>query len=389
MTRVAGRQLVQPPGPTNVPDRVLRALATPTVDHRGPIAQQLVKDILAGFEKVFAFGGDPVIMYAASGTGSWMAALSNTLNPGDKVLGFETGHFGRLWAEMVTDLGFELHQEPTDWRSPIDLNKLESILKADKEHKIKAVCAVHNETSTGVTSDIAGVRKAMDAAGHPALLFVDTISGLGSIPYEHKAWKVDVTIGGSQKGLMLPPGLSFNVASAKALEANKTAKYPKGYWKWAPIIAQNKDGMFPYTPATNMMFALREGLAMLQEEGMQAVFARHARLAEATRRAVQAWGLETVCKDPKYASNTVTSIYTPEGVNADQVRNVIYDKFNIALGSGLGQLAGKNFRIGHLGDFNETMLTGVLAGVEVGMDLAGMKIQKGGVTAALTYFAEN
>jgi len=389
MTRVAGRQLVQPPGPTNVPDRVLRALATPTVDHRGPIAQQLVKDVLAGFEKVFAFGGDPVIMYAASGTGSWMAALSNTLNPGDKVLGFETGHFGRLWAEMVTDMGFELHQEPTDWRSPIDLNKLESILKADKEHKIKAVCAVHNETSTGVTSDIAGVRKAMDAAKHPALLFVDTISGLGSIPYEHKAWGVDVTIGGSQKGLMLPPGLSFNVASAKALEANKTAKYPKGYWKWAPILAQNKDGMFPYTPATNMLFALREGLAMLQEEGMQAVFARHARLAEATRRAVQGWGLETVCKDPKYASNTVTSIYTPEGVNADQVRNVIYDKFNIALGSGLGQLAGKNFRIGHLGDFNETMLTGVLAGVEIGMDLAGMKIQKGGVSAALSYFAEN
>jgi len=328
-------------------------------------------------------------MYAASGTGSWMAALSNTLNPGDKVLGFETGHFGRLWAEMVADLGFELHQEPTDWRSPIDLNKLESILKADKEHKIKAVCAVHNETSTGVTSDIAGVRKAMDAAKHPALLFVDTISGLGSIPYEHKAWGVDVTIGGSQKGLMLPPGLSFNVASAKALEANKTAKYPKGYWKWAPILAQNKDGMFPYTPATNMLFALREGLTMLQEEGMQAVFARHARLAEATRRAVQGWGLETVCKDPKYASNTVTSIYTPEGVNADQVRNVIYDKFNIALGSGLGQLAGKNFRIGHLGDFNETMLTGVLAGVEIGMDLAGMKIQKGGVSAALSYFAEN
>jgi alanine-glyoxylate transaminase/serine-glyoxylate transaminase/serine-pyruvate transaminase len=389
MTRVAGRQLVQPPGPTNVPDRVLRALATPTVDHRGPIAQQLVKDVLAGFEKVFAFGGDPVIMYAASGTGSWMAALSNTLNPGDKVLGFETGHFGRLWAEMVADMGFELHQEPTDWRSPIDLNKLESILKADKEHKIKAVCAVHNETSTGVTSDIAGVRKAMDAAKHPALLFVDTISGLGSIPYEHKAWGVDVTIGGSQKGLMLPPGLSFNVASAKALEANKTAKYPKGYWKWAPILAQNKDGMFPYTPATNMLFALREGLTMLQEEGMQAVFARHARLAEATRRAVQGWGLETVCKDPKYASNTVTSIYTPEGVNADQVRNVIYDKFNIALGSGLGQLAGKNFRIGHLGDFNETMLTGVLAGVEIGMDLAGMKIQKGGVSAALSYFAEN
>ena len=389
MTRVAGRQLVQPPGPTNVPDRVLRALATPTVDHRGPIAQQLVKDVLAGFEKVFAFGGDPVIMYAASGTGSWMAALSNTLNPGDKVLGFETGHFGRLWAEMVADLGFELHQEPTDWRSPIDLNKLESILKADKEHKIKAVCAVHNETSTGVTSDIAGVRKAMDAAKHPALLFVDTISGLGSIPFEHKAWGVDVTIGGSQKGLMLPPGLSFNVASAKALEANKTAKYPKGYWKWAPILAQNKDGMFPYTPATNMLFALREGLTMLQEEGMQAVFARHARLAEATRRAVQGWGLETVCKDPKYASNTVTSIYTPEGVNADQVRNVIYDKFNIALGSGLGQLAGKNFRIGHLGDFNETMLTGVLAGVEIGMDLAGMKIQKGGVSAALSYFAEN
>ena len=389
MTRVAGRQLVQPPGPTNVPDRVLRALATPTVDHRGPIAQQLVKDILSGFDKVFGFGGDPVIMYAASGTGSWMAALSNTLNPGEKVLGFETGHFGRLWAEMVTDLGFELHNEPTDWRSPIDLNKLESILKADKDHKIKAVCAVHNETSTGVTSDIAGVRKAMDAAKHPALLFVDTISGLGSIPYEHKAWGVDVTIGGSQKGLMLPPGLSFNVASAKALEANKTAKYPKGYWKWAPILAQNKDGMFPYTPATNMLFALREALTMLQEEGMQAVFARHARLAEATRRAVQAWGLENVCKDPKYASNTVTSIYTPEGVNADQVRNVIYDKFNIALGSGLGQLAGKNFRIGHLGDFNETMLTGVLAGVEVGMDLAGMKIQKGGVTAALSYFAEN
>jgi alanine-glyoxylate transaminase / serine-glyoxylate transaminase / serine-pyruvate transaminase len=389
MTRVAGRQLVQPPGPTNVPDRVLRALATPTVDHRGPIAQQLVKDCLAGFDKVFGFGGDPVIMYAASGTGSWMAALSNTLNPGDKVVGFETGHFGRLWADMVTDLGFELHQEPTDWRSPIDVNKLESILKADKEHKIKAVCAVHNETSTGVTSDIAGVRKAMDAAKHPALLFVDTISGLGSIPYEHKAWGVDVTIGGSQKGLMLPPGLSFNVASAKALEANKTAKYPKGYWKWAPIIAQNKDGMFPYTPATNMLFALREALSMLQEEGMQAVFARHARLAEATRRAVRGWGLENVCKDPKYASNTVTSIYTPEGVNADQVRNVIYDKFNIALGSGLGQLAGKNFRIGHLGDFNETMLTGVLAGVEIGMDLAGMKIQKGGVSAALSYFAEN
>ncbi len=388
MPRIAGRQLVQPPGPTNVPDRVLRALCAPTVDHRGPIAQQLVKDIFAGFERVFAFGGDPVILYAASGTGAWMAALSNTLSPGDKVLGFETGHFGRLWAEMVSEMGFELHQEPTDWRSPIDLNKLESILKADKSHTIKAVCAVHNETSTGVTSDIAGVRKAIDAAGHPALLFVDTISGLGSLPYEHKAWKVDVTIGGSQKGLMMPPGLSFNVVSEKALEANKTAKMPKGYWRWAPILAQNKDGMFPYTPATNMLFALKEGLTMLHEEGIEAVYARHARLAEATRRAVQGWGLETVCKDPKYASNTVTAIMTPDGVNADQVRNMIYDRFNISLGAGLGNLVGKTFRIGHLGDFNETMLTGVLAGVEVGMDLAGMKIQKGGVQAALTYFAQ-
>ena len=387
MPRIAGRQLVQPPGPTNVPDRVLRALCAPTVDHRGPIAQQLVKDIFAGFEKVFGFG-DPVIMYAASGTGAWMAALCNTLSPGDKVFGFETGHFARLWAEMVTEMGFELQQEKTDWRSPVDLNKLESALRADKAHSIKAVCIVHNETSTGVTSDVAGVRKAMDAAGHPALLMVDTISGLGSLPYEHKAWKVDITIGGSQKGLMMPPGLSFTVVSEKALEANKTAKMPKGYWRWAPILAQNKDGMFPYTPATNMLFALKEGLTMLQEEGIQAVFARHARLAEATRRAVQGWGLETVCKDPKYASNTVTAIMTPEGVNADQVRGVIYDKFNISLGAGLGDLVGKTFRIGHLGDFNETMLTGVLAGVEVGMDLAGMKIQKGGVQAALTYFAQ-
>ena len=386
MPRTAGRQLVQPPGPTNVPDRVLRALATPTVDHRGPICQQLVKDCLTGFERNFGFG-DPVVMYAASGTGAWMAALTNTLSPGDTVLGFETGQFAKLWSEMVSDLGLKLQMEPTDWRSPVDLNKLESILKVDKAHAIKAVCIVHNETSTGVTSDVPGVRKVMDAVGHPALLMVDTISGLGSLPYDHKAWKVDVTIGGSQKGLMLPPGLSFTVPSAKALEANKTAKLGKGYWKWAPIIAANKDGMFPYTPATNMLFALREALALLQEEGMQAVFARHARLAEATRRAVQGWGLELVCKEPKYASNTVTAILTPDGKDADEVRNVIYDKYNISLGAGLGNWNKKIFRIGHLGDFNETMLTGVLAGVEMGLDQAGVRIQKGGVTAALNYLA--
>ncbi len=389
MPRTAGRQLVQPPGPTNVPDRVLRALATPTVDHRGPICQQLVKDCLAGMDKAFAFAGDPCVMYASSGTGAWMAAMSNTLSPGDKILGFETGQFAKLWSELCADLGLDLQMEPTDWRSPINLNKLEEILKADKAHAIKAVCAVHNETSTGVTSDIAGVRKAIDAAGHPALLMVDTISGIGSLPYEHKAWKVDVTIGGSQKGLMLPPGLAFNVISEKALKANQTAKLPKGYWKWGPIIAANQDGMVPYTPATNMLFALREALAMIQEEGMQAIFARHARLGEATRRAVQGWGLEQVCKDPKCASNTVTAIFVPEGKDADAVRNVIYDKFNIALGSGLGNWNKKVFRIGHLGDFNETMLTGVLAGVEIGLDAAGVRIQKGGVQAALTYLAGN
>ena len=386
MPRIAGRQLVQPPGPTNVPDRVLRALATPTVDHRGPICQQLVKDILSGFERSFGFG-DPVVMYAASGTGAWMAALSNTLSPGDKVLGFETGQFARLWSEMVSDMGLDLLLEPTDWRSPVDLGRLEQVLKADKTHAIKAVCIVHNETSTGVTSDVAGVRRAMDAAGHPALLMVDTISGLASLPYDHKGWKVDVTIGGSQKGLMLPPGLAFNVMSAKALDANKRALLGKGYWKWGPIIAANKDGMFPYTPATNMLFALKEALVMLQEEGMQAVFARHARLAEATRRAVQGWGLEVVCRDVKYASNTVTAILTPDGKDADAVRNVIYDKFNISLGAGLGNWNKKIFRIGHLGDFNETMLTGVLAGVEMGLDLAGVRIQKGGVAAALNYLA--
>jgi alanine-glyoxylate transaminase / serine-glyoxylate transaminase / serine-pyruvate transaminase len=387
MTYRSGRHFLQIPGPTNVPDRVLRAIDLPTMDHRGPEFAALGHEVLDGLRTVFKTA-QPVVIYPASGTGAWEAALVNTLSPGDRVLMVETGHFATLWNKMATKLGLVTDFIPTDWRRGADAAVLEAKLREDKGHTIKAVCVVHNETSTGATSRIGLVRKAMDAAHHPALLLVDTISSLGSIDYRHDEWGVDVTVAGSQKGLMLPPGLSFNAVSEKARKAAADAKLPRSYWGWDEMLAANKTGYFPYTPATNLLYGLREALRMLQEEGLDAVFARHDRHAEATRRAVRAWGLEVLCAVPEEYSSSLTGVMTPPGHDADHVRKVILEAFDMSLGTGLGKVAGKVFRIGHLGDFNDLTLAGTLAGVEMGLGLAGVPHKKGGAQAAMDYLAE-
>ncbi|MCC6211507.1 MAG: aminotransferase class V-fold PLP-dependent enzyme [Burkholderiales bacterium] len=388
MTRAAGRHFLQIPGPTNVPDRVLRAIDFPTMDHRGPEFGLLGKEVLAGMQRVFQTQGH-VVIYPASGTGAWEAALANSLSPGDKVLMYETGHFATLWQKMARRLGLEPEFIAGDWRSGADPQAIEQRLRADAAHAIKAVCVVHNETSTGVVSRIHEVRKAIDSARHPALFMVDTISSLASIDYRHDEWGVDVTVGGSQKGLMLPPGLSFNAVSAKAIGASKHAKLPRSFWDWGEMIASNKDGYFPYTPATNLLYGLREALRMLlEEEGLENVFARHQRHAEATRRAVRAWGLKVLAKNPAEYSASLTAVLMPAGHDADRLRKLILEHFDMSLGTGLGKLAGKVFRIGHLGDFNDLTLLGTLAGCEMGLELAGVPIRREGVKAAMDYLAE-
>ena len=382
MSRPSGRHFLQIPGPSNVPDEVLRAMAAPTIDHRGPDFAELGRQVLDGVGPVFGTT-NPVVIFPASGTGAWEAALVNTLSPGDRVLAFETGHFAMLWQAMASSLGLEVDLVPGDWRHGVDPDVVEERLAADSEHRVRAVCVVHNETSTGVTSRVAEVRAAMDRAGHPALLLVDTISSLGSIDYRHDEWGVDVTISGSQKGLMLPPGLGFNAVSDKALEASRSAGLKRSYWDWAPILEANRRGFWPYTPATNLLYGLREALRILEEEGLPQVFARHQRHAEATRAAVRGWGLEILCADEREHSGVLTAILLPEGHDADKVRSLILDRFDMSLGAGLGRLAGKVFRIGHLGHFNDLTLAGTLSGVQMGLRLAGVPIDDGGVEAAL------
>ncbi|TAK42137.1 MAG: aminotransferase class V-fold PLP-dependent enzyme [Betaproteobacteria bacterium] len=387
MSYRAGRHFLQIPGPTNVPDRVLRAIDFPTMDHRGPEFAELGKTVLEGMKRVFRTVGQ-VVIYPASGTGAWEAALVNTLSPGDAVLMYETGHFAALWQKMALRLGLAPEFLAGDWRSGVDPGAIEQRLRADAEGRVKAVCVVHNETSTGVTSRMAEVRKAMDAARHPALLMVDTISSLASIDYRHDEWGVDVTVAGSQKGLMLPPGLSFNAISDKALAASRAAKLPRAYWNWDEMIASGKSGYFPYTPATNLLYGLREALQMLEEEGLEQVFARHRRHAEATRRAVRAWGLDVLAANPAEYSASLTAVLMPAGHDADRARRVILENFDLSLGTGLGRLAGKVFRIGHLGDFNDLALMGTLAGVEMGLELARVPVRREGVQAAMAYLAE-
>src|SRR5688572_28224012 len=370
-TRRAGRHFLQIPGPTNVPDRVLRAIDFPTIDHRGPEFGTIGKEVLAGMKRVLKTTQGEVVIYPASGTGAWEAALVNTLSPGERVLMVETGHFATLWQKMAAKLGVEVEFLPGDWRHGADPDAIEKELRADGDKRLKAVCVVHNETSTGVTSRLAEVRKAIDAAKHPALFMVDTISSLASIDYRQDEWGIDVTVAGSQKGLMLPPGLSFNCISAKALAASKSAKLPRSYWAWDEMLSNGKSGYFPYTPATNLLYGLREALKMLlDEEGLEAVFARHQRHAEATRRAVRAWGLEIFALDPREYSASLTGVLMPAGHDADGVRKVILEAFDLSLGTGLTKLGGKMFRIGHLGDFNDLMLMATLSGVEMGLDLA-------------------
>ena len=365
----------------------MRAVDAPTIDHRGPVFQKLAREVLAGIRDVFQTK-NPVVIYSASGTGAWEAALVNTLSPGDKVLMVETGHFAALWQTMAVKLGIKPEFIPGDWRHGVKAAEIEARLVADKSHAIKAVCVVHNETSTGVISDIHAVRKAIDKAAHPALLLVDTISSLGSVDYRHDEWGVDVTVGGSQKGMMLPPGLSFNALSPKALAARKLSRMPNAFWDWEGMLAANKDGFFPYTPATNLLYGLREALSMLREEGLANVFSRHQRHAEATRRAVRAWGLELVCANPAEYSPALTAVMMPAGHDADSLRALILDHFDMSLGMGLARLQGKVFRIGHLGDFNDLTLMGTLAGVEMGLDVAAVPHQRGGVAAAMQYLAE-
>jgi alanine-glyoxylate transaminase / serine-glyoxylate transaminase / serine-pyruvate transaminase len=384
MPNTSGRHFLQVPGPTNVPERVLRAMARPTIDHRGPEFSLLGLELLSALRPVFKTSGK-IVIFPSSGSGAWEAAIVNTLSPGDKVLMFETGQFATLWKDMAANLGLSVDFVAGDWRHGIDTDVVEAKLREDRSHQIQAVMAVHNETSSGITNDIAAVRKAMNRAGHPALLMVDTISSLASMDYRHDEWGVDVAVAGSQKGLMLPPGLSFNAMSDKAMSAAKTARFGKSYWDWQAMLANNKNGFFPYTPATNLLYGLRESLAMLHEEGLENVFARHARHGEATRRAVHAWGLENVCLYPDNYSNSVTAVLMPPTSNADDFRKLVLDQFNMALGSGLGRLQGKVFRIGHLGDFNDLMLAGTLSGVEMGLALASVPHSRGGVAAALEY----
>ncbi len=384
----AGRHFLQIPGPTNVPDRVLRAIEAPTIDHRGPDFGRLGKRLLANLRTIFKTTG-PVVIYPASGTGAWEAALVNTLSPGDAVLMCQTGWFATLWREMAERLGLVPTIIQTDWRRGADVDAIGSALAADRSHRIKAVCVVHNETSTGCTSRVDEVRHAMDQAGHPALLMVDTISSLASIDYRHDEWRVDVTVAGSQKGLMLPPGLSFNAISTKALAAHETAKLPRSYWDWRAMLVANETGFFPYTPGTNLLYGLDTAIGVLLDEGLDNVFARHDRHAEATRRAVRTWGLEVQCLDPRHYSSSLTAVRVPEGHSADALRAIILEKYNMSLGNGLGILKDRVFRIGHLGDFNDLSLIGTLGGVEMGLRVAGVPHHTGGVQAAMDFLSGN
>ncbi|MDR6854290.1 aminotransferase class V-fold PLP-dependent enzyme [Variovorax guangxiensis] len=393
-----GRHFLQIPGPSPVPDRILRAISLPTIDHRGPEFGVLGLKVLAGIRQVFQTR-HPVVIYPASGTGAWEAALANVMSPGDAVLMYETGHFATLWQKMALRLGLEPEflalpgvddtGLPRSWRHGVQADLIEARLRQDTEKKIRAVCVVHNETSTGVTSDIAAVRRAIDAAGHPALLMVDSISGLASADYRHDEWGVDVTISGSQKGLMLPPGISFNALSPKALERSKSAKLPKAFWAWDEIVEMNQSGYWPYTPNTNLLYGLAESLDMLLGEGLPQVFARHQRWAAGVRAAVQAWDLPTQCADPAVHSPVLTGVITPEGVDADALRRLIHERFDLSLGTGLGKLKGRMFRMGHLGDSNDLTLVAMVAGVEMGLKLAGVKFASGGVQAAMAYFASH
>lgn len=380
----SGRHFLQIPGPTNVPDRILAAMNRPTIDHRGPEFAKLGLKILERLKLVFKTAG-PVIIYPASGSGGWEAALVNTLSEGDRILAFETGHFATLWKDVAIRMGLNVDWVQGDWRHGVDPKIVEAKLSADPGLEIKAVLVVQTETSTGVTSRIGEIRSAIDRARHPALFMIDAVSSLGCTDFQMDDWGVDVTISGSQKGLMLPPGLSFNAVSVKALEAAKTAQLNRSYWDWQPILEQNAKGYFPYTPASNMFFGLAEALTMLLEEGLDNVFARHTRFAEATRRAVNAWGLENLCLNPEEYSNTTTAVLMPDGFDADNLRKIILDRFNMSLGTGLGKVKSTVFRIGHLGNFNELMLAGTLCGVEMGLGLAGVPHKKGGVSAALEY----
>ena len=382
----SGRHFLQIPGPTNVPDRVLRAIAQPTIDHRGPEFGALGLEVLDGLKRVFQTTGH-VIIYPSSGTGAWEAAFVNTLSPGDRVLMFETGHFATLWRDVAVRLGLDVEFVAGDWRRGVDPRVLRDKLAGDRDQAIKAIAVVHNETSTGAASRLAALRAAIDEASHPALLFVDAVSSLGSIDYRHDEWKVDVAICGSQKGLMMPPGLGFNAVSEKALEAAKNARLPRSYWDWQPMIRDNAAGYFPYTPSINLLYGLREALRMLAEQGLPNVFARHARFAEATRLAVRAWGLELVCSEASEYSSTVTAVMMPKGHDADAFRKTALERFDISLGAGLGKLKGRVFRIGHLGDLNDLMLAGTLSGVEMGLAAAAVPFTRRGVSAALEFLA--
>ena len=382
-----GRHFLQIPGPTNIPDRVLRAMDQPIIDHRGPEFANLSKGILDKIKKIFKTK-EPVIIYPASGTGAWEAAIVNTLSEGDKVLMFETGHFSLLWLEIAKKFKLNIDFVPGDWRSGINTEIVEKKLLNDKEKKIKAIFVVHNETSTGVTCKISEIRKAIDRANHPSLFFVDTISSLGSIDYRHDEWKVDVTVGGSQKGLLLPPGLSFNALSLKAIDAYNRSTLPKSYWDWKPMLENNKKGFFPYTPATNLLYGLNVAIDILLEEGLENVFKRHNKLAEATRIAVNAWGLEILCKNSDEYSNTLTAVLVPKGYDADDLRKIILDNYDMSLGTGLTKLKNKVFRIGHLGDFNELMLAGTLAGIEMGLKKSKIPFKPGGIMSALNFLSK-
>jgi alanine-glyoxylate transaminase / serine-glyoxylate transaminase / serine-pyruvate transaminase len=383
MAKHSGRHFLQIPGPTNVPDRVLRAIDMPTIDHRGPEFAALALDLLGGIKTIFKTE-NPVIIYSSSGTGAWEAALVNTLSPGDRVLAFETGQFATLWRVMAERLGLQVDFVPSDWRHGVDPDEVAQRLQRDDKREIKAVLVVHTETSTGITSRLPEVREAIDRVGHPALLMVDTISSLAAVDYRHDEWGVDVSIGGSQKGLMLPPGLGFNAISKKALEASRRSQFPKSYWGWQEILEANKSGFWPYTPSTNLLYALRESIKMLHEEGLSAVFARHARHGEATRRAVRAWNLELLALDPREYSNSVTTILVPDNISADNFRATILERYNMSLGAGLGRVKDKVFRIGHLGYFNDLMLAGTLCGVQMGLDVMGIA-HGDGVSAALEF----
>ena len=392
----SGRHFLQIPGPSPVPDRILRAMSLPTIDHRGPEFGVLGLKVLAGIQQVFKTR-HPVVIYPASGTGAWEAALANTLSPGDSVLMYETGHFASLWRKMALRLGLEPEflalpgtceatGLPLSWRRGVQADLIEKRLRGDAAHRIKAVCVVHNETSTGATSDIAAVRRAIDAAGHPALLLVDTISGLASVDYRHDEWGVDVSISGSQKGLMLPPGMSFNALSPKAIEASKHAM-PRAFWAWDEIVEMNQSGYWPYTPNTNLLYGLSESLDMLLGQGLDTVFARHQRWGEGVRSAVRAWGLAVQCDDPAVVSPVLTGVVTPQGVDADAIRKLIHQRFDLSLGTGLGKVKGRMFRIGHLGDCNDLTLMAALAGVEMGLKLSGVALAGSGVQAAMDFFA--